>query len=94
MTDDSDGAPDVSSTSTEGDRPQRAGSTPSARRRTGFALFVRQVIAEMRKVVYPTRKELITYTTVVMVFVVAVMAFVSLLDLGIGQLILLVFGGS
>ncbi len=83
----------MSATSTDGDRSPGAGSTP-ARRRTGLALFVRQVIAEMRKVVYPTRKELITYTTVVMVFVVVVMAFVSVLDLGIGRLVLLVFGGD
>ena len=35
-------------------------------------LFYRQVVAEMRKVVWPTRNELITYTIVVMVFVVCV----------------------
>ncbi|WP_265520610.1 preprotein translocase subunit SecE [Oerskovia flava] len=49
-----------------------------------IALFVRQVIAELKKVVTPTRSELITYTTVVLVFVVVVMAFVTVLDLGIG----------
>ena len=35
-----------------------------------IALFFRQVVAEMRKVVWPTRNELITYTIVVLVFVV------------------------
>ncbi len=34
-------------------------------------LFYRQVVAEMRKVVWPTRNELITYTIVVVVFVAA-----------------------
>ncbi|WP_251153517.1 preprotein translocase subunit SecE [Cellulosimicrobium sp. Marseille-Q4280] len=57
-----------------------------------IALFVRQVVAELRKVVTPTRSELITYTTVVLVFVVVVMAFVTVLDLGIGQAVLWVFG--
>jgi len=57
-----------------------------------IALFVRQVIAELKKVVPPTRSELITYTTVVLVFVAVVMAFVTVLDLGIGQAVLWVFG--
>jgi preprotein translocase subunit SecE len=59
-----------------------------------LALFGRQVVAELRKVVRPTRSELITYTTVCLVFVVAVMAFVASLDLALGTLIGQVFGGS
>jgi preprotein translocase subunit SecE len=58
-----------------------------------IALFVRQVIAELKKVVRPTRSELITYTGVVLVFVAVVMAFVTVVDLGIGQLTFWVFGG-
>ena len=57
-----------------------------------IALFLRQVIAELKKVVRPTRSELTTYTTVVLVFVLAVMAFVTVLDLGIGRVTLWVFG--
>ena len=87
----------MTQTSTDDDAstPRRSGST-SARvgRRAGLALFIRQVIAELRKVVRPTRTELITYTSVVMVFVVVVMAFVSALDIGLGKLVLLVFGGG
>ena len=41
-----------------------------------FALFIRQVIAELRKVVTPTRKELVNFTLVVLVFVVIMMALV------------------
>jgi len=58
------------------------------------ALFLRQVLAELRKVVRPTRTELITYTSVVMVFVVVVMAYVSGLDIALGKVVLLVFGGG
>jgi preprotein translocase subunit SecE len=57
-------------------------------------LFVRQVVAELKKVVRPTRNELLTYFTVVLVFVVAVMTYVSLLDFGFGKLVLWVFGGG
>lgn len=57
-----------------------------------IVLFIRQVIDELKKVVTPTRKELITYTGVVLVFVVIVMALVSGLDLGFGFLVSYVFG--
>jgi len=63
-------------------------------RRGGPRLFLRQVIAELRKVVRPTRSQLITYTTVVLVFVLAVMAYVSVLDFGFGKLVLWAFGGE
>ena len=45
----------------------RSGSERKSGDRLGFfakiALFYRQVIAELRKVVWPTQRELITYTT-------------------------------
>ena len=61
-------------------------------RRGGILLFLRQVIEELRKVVWPTRRDLLSYTGVVLVFVVVMMVFVSVLDYGIGKLVLLVFG--
>ncbi|CAN5264913.1 hypothetical protein BH18ACT9_BH18ACT9_14150 [soil metagenome] len=60
-------------------------------KRTSPATFYRQVVAELRKVVWPTQEQLITYFIVVLVFVLMVMAFVSLLDLGFGKLIFAVF---
>ena len=52
-----------------------------ARERTSPVTFYRQVVAELRKVVWPTQEQLVTYFIVVMVFVVVMMALVSLLDL-------------
>lgn len=49
-------------------------------------LFIRQVVLEMKKVVYPTREELWTYFLVVLVFVGIIMLFVGLIDLGFGYL--------
>jgi preprotein translocase subunit SecE len=64
--------------------------------KTGFfsrvSLFLRQVTAELRKVVWPTKQQLITYTGVVIVFVFIVALLVSALDLAFAQLMLLVFG--
>ncbi len=59
-----------------------------------FALFIRQVIAELRKVVTPTRRELLSYTGVVLVFVVIMMALVSLFDWVFGLGVVWVFGSS
>ncbi|WP_457028931.1 preprotein translocase subunit SecE [Kitasatospora sp. P5_F3] len=56
------------------------------------ALFYRQIIAELRKVVWPTRSELTQYTTVVVVFVVVVMGLVASMDYGFSKLSLWVFG--
>jgi preprotein translocase subunit SecE len=59
-----------------------------------ISLFVRQVMNELKKVVTPTRKELFSYTAVVLVFVVIMMALVSVLDLGFGTLVSWVFGNG
>ncbi len=82
---------------TETHRPpaERERTTGAATRRSLTArlgLFYRQVIAELRKVVWPTRSQLITYTAVVLVFVGFIIAIVSLLDLAFGWVVLEVFG--
>jgi preprotein translocase subunit SecE len=70
----------------------RSVSTSSRQdKRTSPATFYRQVVAELRKVVWPTQEQLITYFIVVLVFVVVVMGIVSLLDLGFGKLVFAVF---
>lgn len=58
-----------------------------------ISLFVRQILDELRKVVRPTRSELVNYTIVVIVFVTFVMALVSVVDFGFTRLVLWVFGG-
>ncbi len=72
-------------------RGPRGGNTGDAPKRTGAVTFYRQVIAELRKVVYPTQEQLVTYFFVVMIFVLFMMAFVSMLDLGLGKLAFEVF---
>jgi preprotein translocase subunit SecE len=54
--------------------------------------FVREIVAELRKVIWPTRKELLTYATVVVVFVAIMLTIVGLLDLGFAKAVLFVFG--
>ena len=56
------------------------------------SLFVRQILDELRKVVRPTRHELTTYTSVVIVFVTVVMMYVWGLDQLCIKLVGLLFG--
>lgn len=48
--------------------------------------FLKGVKAEMRKVIWPSKKDLINYTLVVIGISVAVAALVYLIDLGIGAI--------
>ena len=57
-----------------------------------IALFYRQIINELRKVVWPSRNMLTTYTGVVLVFVAFVIAVVSVFDLGLTKLVFFIFG--
>ncbi len=55
-------------------------------------LFVKQVLAELRKVIWPTRRELLTYTSVVLVFVLFMVTVISIYDFFFSQGVLAVFG--
>ena len=68
------------------------GAAPKKPLPARVSLFYRQVLAELRKVIWPTRKELITYTTVVIFFVLVVIAYVTALDYVFGKGILYIFG--
>ncbi len=57
-----------------------------------IAIFIRQVFAELRKVVTPTRQELVKFTAVVLGFVIVMMALVYGLDVLFVWLTTVVFG--
>jgi preprotein translocase subunit SecE len=77
--------------------PKRKGAATPARdrpekgHRTGPVTFVQESVGELRKVVYPTGHQLLNYFVVVLVFVLFVIAYVTLLDLGMGWAIFRVF---
>ncbi|MDQ3761105.1 MAG: preprotein translocase subunit SecE [Actinomycetota bacterium] len=76
------------------DRPTRARGAAETKATAPARLmrFLREVVAELRKVIWPTRRELVVYTAVVLVFVSFMVAFVALLDMGLGRVVLTVFG--
>lgn len=57
-----------------------------------LALFIRQVVAELRKVIWPTRKELIAYTTVVVIFVLIMAGIIAGYDYVFTEGVLRIFG--
>lgn len=78
-----------------GKRPESRGFfgwLASIPRRIWF--FFREVIGELRKVIWPTRKDLLTYTAVVVVFVAIMMTLVGLLDAGYAWGVLHIFGNG
>ena len=56
------------------------------------ANYNRQVVAELRKVIWPNRNELVTYTIVSIVFVTAMVALISLYDFLFTKAVLGIFG--
>ena len=97
---------DVASDDAEASKADRAKKAPTAkrtkkpkksgaRRANPFAFvfnYLKQVVAEMRKVIWPNRKQMLTYTSVVLAFLAFMVALVGLADLGLTKLVLLVFG--
>ncbi|CAL9469437.1 preprotein translocase subunit SecE [Streptomyces sp. Tu 3180] len=86
MPDAQDEAPDSKKKARKGGK--RAKKGPLKR----LALFYRQIVAELRKVVWPTRNQLTSYTTAVIIFVVIMIGLVTLIDYGLGHAAKYVFG--
>ena len=65
-----------------------AGRGEKKKKRTGARQFLKEVRQELRKVDWPSRRELISYTVVVLVTVVVMTTYVFGLDLIFSKLIL------
>jgi preprotein translocase subunit SecE len=79
----------------EGTRSRAAAERARAaelREKRSLGRFLREVVAELRKVIWPGRKELITYTTVVIIFVAVMVALVAGLDILFAKGVVAVFG--
>ena len=70
----------------------RTEATPKQNPFKRLMRFLREVVAELRKVIWPNRKQMITYTIVVIVFVTFMVAFISGLDLAFIKGVTWLFG--
>ena len=59
---------------------------------TRLRRFLREVVSELRKVIWPARNQMITYTIVVIVFVTFMVALTAGLDVLFAKVVLTVFG--
>ena len=75
-------------------RDKKDGGGPQREKRTSLPTFYRQVVAELRKVVWPTQEQLVTYFFVVMIFVLVMIGIVAALDLAFGKLAFAIFTGG
>ncbi|HEV8555190.1 MAG TPA: preprotein translocase subunit SecE [Actinophytocola sp.] len=76
-------------------RPTRARDDSRATRVGLFSRmfrFLREVVAELRKVIWPSRKQMITYTSVVLVFLAVMVALIYGMDIGLQRGVLWLFG--
>ncbi|WP_031080432.1 preprotein translocase subunit SecE [Streptomyces sp. NRRL WC-3549] len=85
--------PDAEDETPESKKKPRKGGKRGKKGPLGrLALFYRQIVAELRKVVWPTRSQLTTYTSVVIVFVVVMIGLVTVIDFGFARAVKYVFG--
>ena len=63
-----------------------AGSNSAVQQRGGLGKFFRGVKAELKKVVWPTKKELINYTIVVFLVTIFIAIIIYILDAVFAQL--------
>ncbi len=71
---------------------RRRSTTTEEHRRTTPVQFVRESVAELKKVVWSTPNQLQQYFIVVLVFVLIMIGIVSVLDLAFGTALLRIFG--
>jgi preprotein translocase subunit SecE len=96
-TDDDSGAVELTESSADdktdkkAKKPRKSGE-PSNNPIVYVFNYLKQVVAELRKVIWPNRKQMMTYTSVVLVFLAFMVALVGLADLGLAKLVMLVFG--
>jgi preprotein translocase subunit SecE len=74
-TDTQDAAPAAASSGGRGAR-----SRNDRKHRTSPIQYYREIVSELRKVIWPSRQELLTYTAVVLIFVTIMVLIVSGLD--------------
>ena len=76
-----------------GKKPRAAKkSGPSSNPISFVITFLSQVVTELRKVIWPNRKQMVSYTTVVLLFLAFMVALIGGVDLGLTKLVSLVFG--
>lgn len=70
----------------------KAPGAPTKKQRTKPRQFVKEVVAELQKVAWPTRQEVASYSVVVLVASVVVAALIFAMDYAFTKAVLALFG--
>jgi len=73
-------------------KPKKPNTGPSRNPFVFVWNYIKAVVAELRKVIWPNRKQMVSYTSVMMVFLTFMVALISFVDIGLHKLVLWVFG--
>jgi preprotein translocase subunit SecE len=74
-------------------RPQvKPQTAPAKKKRTPPGQFVKEVIAELKKVAWPTRQEVVAYSIVVLISTIVITALIFGMDFVFAKAILSLFG--
>ena len=72
-------------------RPVKSAGAPAKRERTKPRQFLKEVVAELRKVAWPTRQEVVSYSIVVLVSSVVIAALIFGMDYVFTKAVLALF---
>ena len=73
-------------------RPSPKAAAPAKRERTKPRQFVKEVIAELKKVAWPSRQEVVAYSLVVLVSSIVIAALIFGMDFVFTEAVLGLFG--
>lgn len=68
------------------EQQKRASKKANKKKRKSPARFFKDIISELKKVTWPTGKELLKYTGAVLAFIIVLAIIVGLMDLGLSSL--------
>ncbi|MBA2752506.1 MAG: preprotein translocase subunit SecE [Actinobacteria bacterium] len=71
-------------------QPNRPAQKPASKR-TSPVVFLREVRAELRKVAWPSRSEVVNYSTVVLITLVVLIGLIFVLDYAFAKSVLFLF---
>lgn len=79
---------------TVNEKPEKKQKDKKPKKNGGFMKFFRDLKGEFKKIVWPSKKQIINNTLVVIAAILVVGVFIWLVDLGLGALVKLFLGNA
>ncbi|MBE6788826.1 MAG: preprotein translocase subunit SecE [Ruminococcaceae bacterium] len=79
---------------TMNEKPQKTAKENKSKKSNGFLKFFRDLKGEFKKIVWPSKKQIINNTVIVIAAILVVGVFIWLVDLGLAELVKLFLGNA